>query len=240
MGHDNKTVYFNCPICYTKKRISKCPHNDKERSFFVSCTCPEAVYALQKGYKINHIFEAIIFNSTRPIFREYMTHLLKEKICYSSPPSHINISSYCDEASKRLQLSPVKAILPSHISPNKGLRFISKLAANALVGKMTPKNKRSYTKFLRSQTELEKLYFSTSTRVRNVKAHGDICEVLLENVKAVVNRNCNSVVSAYTMGLARIELDRRGDFLESLGAKIFVEVSCIIIINSLYHIQCIE
>ena len=126
----------NCQQCY-QNRNSDCTHNShSERAITGLWTTTEMEKALEKGYKIDRIYEVWHFEQSRTdLWKGYIRKFLKIKL--ESSKFACSEEEYRQKARKfNIELCDLKV--------NPGLRFIAKICLNSLwVFGQNPKVKHS-------------------------------------------------------------------------------------------------
>ena len=78
-GNSDKLVFSLCHTC-AENKIAKCSHDTKARCLVGTWTTVEIAKALDKGYKILHIYEVQHFeNQSTDLFKSYVRRFLKIK-----------------------------------------------------------------------------------------------------------------------------------------------------------------
>jgi len=131
-----KTTKQNCEQCYID-RNKDCTHSDSARAITGFWTTAEMEKALEKGYRIDQIYEVWHFeNSSTELWKEYVRKFLKIKL--------ENSKFTCSEEQYR-QKARRFGIELDKLEENPGLRFIAMICLNSLWGKFgqSPKVKHS-------------------------------------------------------------------------------------------------
>ena len=131
----------NCEQCYID-RNKECTHSDSERAIW---TTAEMEKALEKGYRIDQIYEVWHFeNSSTELRKEYVRKFLKIK--------QENSKFTCSEEQYR-QKARRFGIELDKLEENPGLRFIAKICLNSLWGKFGQNPKVKHSEYIDNERD---------------------------------------------------------------------------------------
>ena len=138
----------NCQNCYQLRNLN-CVHSDSQRAITGFWTTIETDKALEKGYKIDEIYEVWHFeNTSTDIFKGYIRKFLKIKL--ESSKFTCSEEEYRSKAKKfDIELDELKE--------NPGLRFISKICLNSLWGKFGQNPKVSHKEYIDNEADFYKI-----------------------------------------------------------------------------------
>ena len=195
-----KRAKENCQQCYIE-RNSDCTHSDSERAITGFWTTPEMEKALEKGYKIEKIYEVWNFeNYSTELFKEYIKKFLKIKLETSK--------FTCSEEEYR-QKARKFGIELEELKENPGMRFISKICLNSLWGKFGQNQKVRHSEYIDTEKDFYKV-------VLNDKIENLALMFLNENIVYTSyetkdeflkdNYNTNIYIASFTTSWARLRL----------------------------------
>jgi len=135
---DEKLLFVLCKDCAKKfsgndrlNRDIKCYHTDTQRSFTITTTSHELLKSVEKGYRVNYIYDAYIWlNWSNNLFKSFISSLLKIKLEASGPPLNVNRDEYLAEIKECYGFELDK----SKWAKNEGMRTIAKLFLNSSWG----------------------------------------------------------------------------------------------------------
>ena len=213
------TVLANCYKCVSSKSVSPCLHSDIERSFTETMTLADLLYLVETGCEILKIFEANIYFNADFIFHEYIKYTSSNKLRYSDPPKNVKIEDYCQKANKEMNFTGTNLLKPSDITPNPNLRFVYKTMENSLFGKFAQGGSKIRSKLLFSQSDLVKCF--EKSKLTNFKCISqNVVQVWIKEKPKKIQRGSCSIISAYILSYARIQMHRRICQVSEIG-KIF-------------------
>jgi hypothetical protein len=186
-----------------------CKHDDHERQFVSTCTHIELKKALEKGYKVTHVYDAYVWSKwSTTLFRDYIKKNLKVKIESSGIPANFSEADkkkYRKEIQERygFDLDVANWVL------NEGLRTIAKLRLNSSWGKFGQRDDLSKTAICRSQYEVDEIFNMDGIKIKD-------CRLVTENTMFIrykfldefvsESNFSNVVVALYTTSSARLRL----------------------------------
>jgi len=215
----SNTVLANCYRCVSTKSISTCNHSESERAFIETMTLADLVYLVEIGYVIKKIFEANLYFKADYIFHEYIKFTSSNKLRYTVPPKDVNIEQYCDRANYEMGLTGNTKLSPSDIQPNPNLRYVFKTMENSLFGKFSQGASKIKTKLIFSQSDLVNCF--EKFKMTNFKAiSNNVMQVWIKEKPKKIQRGTCSIISAYILSYARINMHRRIMTISSVG-KVF-------------------
>ena len=132
-----KLAFPLCRTCannYSKKGLKaaeyKCAHNDDQRGWVASLTHLELNAALDRGYKVVHLYRTISWKKwSNEIFRSFVRQFIRLKVHASGWPPHIKTD---EEKAKFIEEYAAHGfeIDPDQMIPNPGLRYLAKICLN--------------------------------------------------------------------------------------------------------------
>jgi hypothetical protein len=127
-----------------------------------------------------------------------------------------------------MKLEPPFNLTVTNVQPNESKRFLFKQFANNFFGKFTQNVNKPQTVFVRSQNNLEQLYFSNNSEIVDFYClNDDICQVqiLKKESNAVPNLKSNLYIGGEIVSYARQIIYEHLNEIEKTGGKIF-QVEC--------------
>lgn len=207
----NKKLMF--PLCYTcavNSQTDPCMHSEEQRSLTGTWCTIEIEMALEKGYRIDQIYEVWHFpNTTNNLFAPYIELHLRDKQEASGYPS------WCTDDVKKKQY--IDAFLEkegvqlqaANIALNPAKRQISKLFLNSLWGKFAQRSNLPCTSIVTNPDQLFQYAFLPYYEISELNFIDD--ETASVNWKYAkghhtVNKNTNIFIACFTTAYARLEL----------------------------------
>ena len=187
-------------------------------------TSMELVKAVEKGYKIEKIYEVIHFNEqSTSIFKTYVGEFLQIKQEASGYPSWVKTEEdkdkYVDEYYTKMGIKLNK----DKIAKNKGLRSFAKLCLNNLWGRFGMRTFNDEKKFVRTNGDLVKILSDPKIQQDTVDLMlFDDSETAIASYNLVSERvenrwDTNVFIAVFTASWARLELYKA---LEVLGERV--------------------
>ena len=167
-GPSHKLLFPLCGACAETKQ-QKCNHSAGERAFIGTWCTNEIDTALEKGYKIQKIYEVWHFDETSDgLFKEYVRKFMKIKM-ESSP---LTVGSDCKYKTMDHFKKVVKERLDielGEIKHNPGMRAIAKMCLNSLWGKFGQRNNMKKTDYVTEPFEFYKILLDDSIDDLNIQ-----------------------------------------------------------------------
>ena len=206
---DGTTVNSLCKTC-SELQIKNCKHTDDQRAFLGTYMISEVEFALTLGYKVLQIYEAHIYTSNDYILKDFVQKVNFYKTlstnCFDKSMSNLEKKSYADFLNQKMELTdPKYRINCSNVEPNEARRNFYKLLSNALFGKFIQRSDNLEITFVKSQEELEDIYFSNRTIKDFICPYENICMLFLEKdvTKLPPNRKQNVYIGSQITAFAR-------------------------------------
>ena len=219
---NGKTMFTLCQRC-AENGLSKCLHNDNDRSFTGTWCIPEVKLALEKGYKIIKTYEIWKFEkSAFDLFKGYVMNFLKTKQEASGYPkwckTDADRTKYISEYEKEQGI----LLNRDNILRNEGLRSVAKIMLNSLWGKFGQKNNQRKHKIINVENDPQSYYdimFNEKYVVHDVLHYNDTFDLSYSLTKHAVktDNNTSIYIAAYTTALARCKLY---SVLDKVGEKV--------------------
>ena len=217
-GNAQKLLFPLCKTCAVSKNQKKCTHSDDERSFIGTWCTNELNVAIQKGYKIQKIYEVWNFKKrSNNLFKEYVRKFMKIKM----ESSELKIGEGCTYKSVDEYRSIVKSKLGielGEIKFNPGMRSIAKLCLNSLWGKFGQRNNMKKSEYVTEPSKFYKILLDEKIDDLNIHfINEDMVEMTFNLKEQFVDnsKNSNIFIAAFTTSHARMMLyevlDKLGD-----------------------------
>ena len=216
-GNAEKLLFPLCKTCSIHK-INKCDHIDELRSITGTWCTNELYTALDKGYKLEKIYEVWNFeNTSYNLFKGYIRKFMKIKMESSSlevGPNHIykTEQEFKDIVYKKLGIELGK------IEYNPGMRAIAKLCLNSLWGKFGQRENLKQTKYVTEPKEFYKILLDDEIDNLNIQfINEDMIQMNYNKKDSFVDNSndTNIFIACFTTSHARIMLynvlDKLGD-----------------------------
>ena len=206
---DATTVNTLCKTC-SELFIKDCKHKDEQRAFLGTYMISEIEFALNLGYKILQIYEAHIYISSEYILKDFVQKVNFYKTlntnCFDDTMSDLEKKNYADFLNTKMDLTnPHFQINYSKVKHNEARRNFYKLLSNALFGKFIQRSDNLEIAYVKSQEELEDIYFSKQSIKDFICPNENICMLFLEKdvTKLPPNRKQNVYIGSQITAYAR-------------------------------------
>ena len=200
------------------ERTEICTHTAEQRCLIGTWCTPELQKAVEKGYKIQKIYEVWHFPQTQKgLFAEYVNKWLKNKTEASGWPKTCDTdtgkSEYIREYYERegVQLEPEK------IAKNAGRKQVAKLMLNSFWGKFGEKPNKMQTITVTSPAELYKIIEDMGNNIHDIRiCREEIVEIDVTKAEEEVipSSKTNIFIASFTTAWARLELYKYLDKLK--------------------------
>ena len=214
-GKSKKLLFPLCRTCAETKQ-QECYHLKSERSFIGTWCTNEMQKALEKGYKIEKIYEVWHFPETScDLFKGYVSKFMKIKMESSKLSSRYE----SEEQFEKIVLERLGIFLDK-IEFNPGRRAIAKICLNSLWGKFGQRNNMKQHEYV---TEPKNFYeILLNDNINNlfiqfltedmVQTAYDLKDQFVDNSNVT-----NIFIAAFTTSHARLKLY---DVLDTLGEQV--------------------
>ena len=146
-----KLIFTLCKACAETRNQNECEHTDDERSFIGTWTTHEVNKAIEEGYKVLRTYEVWQFDkSTDDLFKGYIRMFMKIKL----ESSKYVLKTKEEETNFKPKIRKSLDINIEKFEFNAGLRSISKLCLNSLLGKFGQRSNMSQTKYVTEVSEI--------------------------------------------------------------------------------------
>ena len=75
-----KLMYGLCRLCLEQANPEFCNHSDAERALLSTWTTLEVQFAISCGYRVLKLHEALLYERSEPLFRDFYSHLAQMKL----------------------------------------------------------------------------------------------------------------------------------------------------------------
>ena len=207
-GDAEKLLFPLCKTC-AENQQQVCNHMDPERSFIGTWCTNEINTAIEKGYKIEHIYEVWHFEQTSEnLFKDYVRRFMKIKM-ESSPLAVGKDCTYkTEEEFKRVVRYRLEIDL-GEIKHNPGMRQISKLCLNSLWGKFGQRNNMKKTEYVTEVSKFYNILLDDKIDDLNIQFINEEMVQMTYNIKDIFVDNSNSTnifIASFTTSHARMML----------------------------------
>ena len=208
-GNAQKLLFPLCKTCAVSKSMKKCSHSDDERSFIGTWCTNELNVAIQKGYKIQKIYEVWNFKfRSNELFKDYVRKFMKIKM----ESSELKTGEGCTYKSVDEYRSIVESklgIVLGKIKFNPGMRAIAKLCLNSLWGKFGQRNNMKKTEYVTEPSDFYKILLDEKIEDLNIHfINEDMVEMTFDLKDQFVDnsKDTNIFIAAFTTSHARMML----------------------------------
>ena len=204
-GDAQKLLFPLCKTCVVLKKQDKCKHSDDERSFIGTWCTNELNVALNKGYKIQKIYEVWHFNEiSNELFKEYVRKFMKIKMESSELSSNYkSVDEYRSIVKSKLDIKL------DEIKFNPGMRSIAKLCLNSLWGKFGQRNNMKKTEYVTEPSKFYKILLNEKIDDLNIQFINEDMVEMTYNLKDQFvdnSKDTNIFIAAFTTSHARLML----------------------------------
>lgn len=239
---NNKLLFALCRTCAESQQQTPCLHSDNERAITGTWVTDELKMAVNKGYKIDRIYEVWHFDNveqydqkskTGGIFTEYINTFLKMKQEESGWPSWCKteddrqkyIDNYFEKEGIKLEYN--------RIQKNPGLRALAKLMLNSFWGKFGQRSNLPQVEYISDPSVYFDMLTSDQQEVTGVNFVSDeVVEMRWKNKDEFIEPSgrTNVVLAAYTTAQARLKLF---SYLEKLEQRaLYADTDSIIFVTN--------
>ena len=204
-GDAKKLLFPLCKTCVMLKNQDECKHSDDERSFIGTWCTNELNVALDKGYKIQKIYEVWHFNKrSNNLFKEYIRKFMKIKMESSELSSNYkSVDEYRSIVKSKLDIEL------DEIKFNPGMRAIAKLCLNSLWGKFGQRNNMKKTEYVTEPSKFYKILLNEKIDDLNIQFINEDMVEMTYNLKDQFvdnSKDTNIFIAAFTTSHARLML----------------------------------
>jgi hypothetical protein len=207
---NNKLIFGLCRTCISQRNEYLCRHRDDQRYLTDVWTCSEVAYAVEMGYTIVELHEAVIYKTHEKIFEEFYALLAKLKI--QSEPLPEDYKDDPEEYARMLNdLMPWLNIAPQDFEENPSLRAFAKLLSNSALGKLSQYDVKKKSEYVETYKELKRMFNDPKIKVCAVNLiHQYLAEVVYEPKDFLVglHRNTHVIVYSHVTAYARLDMMR--------------------------------
>ncbi|CAL2047004.1 unnamed protein product [Caenorhabditis brenneri] len=225
MKPNGKLVFALCWTCAKYQLQQTCTHTDEERSFTGTFTTVEMKKALELGYVVTKVFDAIRYKHWAKndaeghggLFTSYMNQMIALKIYASGWPSDVKTD---EEKKKFVEEYKKQGIILNDWSlfvESPGRRLAAKLLLNSLWGKMAQRVDMPNTAFCPDPARFWKMFHDTSIVMENVWTFkGTVMVVYRTREEALKSLSSGAMhIAAHVPSYGRLHLYR---LMEKVGA----------------------
>ncbi|VDK59201.1 unnamed protein product [Anisakis simplex] len=213
--------------------IDSCTHSDKERAWILTYCHPELQKALEKGYRVTHIFEVWQFDQfSNTLFEGYVNKFVALKVENSGFPQSVVTDQQKKDYATRYREQQGIEINLEKVNTNPGLRYIAKLSLNSLYGKFGQSNTLSEIKYAQNVQELTKLVTDPTFEVEDLTAVSDeMIRVSMHKKDDYVIESpiSNVAIAAFVTCYARLRLYHFMEMVE--GRVLYVDTDSVCYIS---------
>ena len=221
INNKERSIAPNCYACgfnAVQKSINSCKHKKFERAIKGTYCISEINFALKLGYQILKIFSAIVYKSSEPILRDFISILGYEKLTSSTFDPDFDLK----EMKEKMFFQ--ENLFPQTFKENVQKRNFTKLALNSFLGKFSQKNDKPKSCLVNSKDEISELFYSKTFSISEIFAlNKHFCHVKLERKRKTLippNPKTNCILGAHVVAFARQFMHEKMIELEKLNSKI--------------------
>ena len=203
-----KLCFHLCSTCAHLNRGTFCNHDDEERAIVGTYFTGEVNLALEKGYKIQEMYELYHWPSeqqSQNIFRGLIKDQYSKKALSSAVPSDpIKFQQLLDEYRTSMDLE----LLPEQFCENKALRSLAKISLNSIWGFLGKKNNPLNTEFTKSHARYLEIENDPKLELEGARVLPDQDWVMLtyKTVEETASRSGSIILACLTTAYARMRL----------------------------------
>ena len=208
-GNAQKLLFPLCRTCAALQSKKKCTHTDDQRMFIGTWCTNEVNVALEKGYRIQEIYEVWDFEEkSGDLFKGYVRKFMKIKM----ESSELKTGEGCTYKSVDEYRSIVKERLGielGEIKYNPGMRAIAKLCLNSLWGKFGQRNNMKKTEYVVEPSDFYRILLDETIDDLNIHFINEEMVEMTYNLKDRFvdnSKDTNIFIAAFTTSHARLML----------------------------------
>ena len=218
---DGKLLFPLCYRCACTQSQDPCRCSEAERSFIGTWTTVELQKAVEKGYRIESIFEVYHWaQSTNNLFTDYVDLFLRLKQQASGYPSWANTDELKEQYVRDYLEHEGIELDPAQIKYNPSLRFVSKLCLNSMYGKLAQRSNLRQNKVVHTPEDFYACITDPCKRVADFHIiKDDVLQVEYDHDPDFIPESIqtNIYLAAFITSYARLRLY---DLLDKLGDRV--------------------
>lgn len=196
-----------CNYCVHHQIRAYCTHDDSQRMLSGTWFSEELKLAVEKGYQIINVLQALHFNKqSSHLFTKFINSLYKIKLLASGKPEGVNFDSFLDDMLTKEGID----LRESLFEENPGMRYIAKILLNSFWGRFAMTENKPQFKFV---SNVPQLYSMIENENIQISALRPITEKILGAVHSLkhetlidISNDRNIYIAALTTAYARMEL----------------------------------
>lgn len=215
----DKLMFPLCAQCVVEQlqkpwleRTEMCLHTEEQRCLYGTWCTPELEKAVEKGYKIQKIYEVWHFPESQRrqgLFKEYVNKWLKTKQEASGWPKNCTTEEQKEEYIQQYADREGVQLEPDRVVKNGGRKQVAKLMLNSFWGKFGERPNKTQTHTVTCPAELYELIDDEGNNIHDIRIiTEDAVEV--DTTKAVEevipSSKTNIFIASFTTAWARLEL----------------------------------
>jgi hypothetical protein len=218
---NGKLLFPLCATCSEQCSCKPCDHSESERMLHGTWFTEEIKLAIEKGYKINKIYQVFHFEQqSTDLFKGYIKAFYKLKVQASGVPKSIQTEEELKTYLKDLkEIEGIELVEDDLKNPNPARRWLTKIMLNSFFGRFGMREDKTINEFIVSEADLDRLFYNSAYTVTSVVPQTE--QVALLSYKYSSNdiipmaNNTNIYIAAITTAWARIELFKYLDLLST-------------------------
>lgn len=225
---NNKLMFVLCRTCGEQMNPGDCSHSDNERSLISTWVVQEVVKAIEKGYKVQEIYEIWKYevqqydkeNQVNGLFTEMMNKFIQVKQEASGWPLLCTTKDQKQQYLEQFSQSENIELVPQKIVNNPGLRSLAKLILNSFWGKLGQRENQQKVAVVHQPDELYQFLVNPAVIVSNILPINDSVLVVSYEFKEEcydILPTVNVCLAAFVTTQARLKLY---NYLEQLGDRV--------------------
>jgi len=230
--HEQSSVLILCRKCFLKKSKT-CKHSDSERTLTGSYFIEEIEFAMTLGYRITAIHECHAYFDQGPVFKKFISILSYYKTKFSPFLEKVETdkrAEHCKRLNEKMNFE-IPFLLTPNDQPDSFKKYLFKLAANSLFGKMQQRKDKPSVHTVTENEELERILADNKEDILSIEAFNDmICQVSVKQKenKLQDSQRTNCYLGSQVVALARIYFyEQILKVLECKGTLFYVDTDCI-------------
>jgi hypothetical protein len=166
---DGKLLFGLCAKCLKGKRQKFCHHKDRRRALTNVWTIPEICFAIECGYKLIRVHEALIYKEKAKPFKKFYNRLAHMKLEAEGFPDWADTEEkQCCYVTRLNQQVDWLDLDVARIRKNPSRRDFAKLCSNCALGKLSQNTNKRTVHYCWSWEEIAALKYDPTLRIVNI------------------------------------------------------------------------
>ncbi len=219
-------IFGLCRSCIEDGEPRLCKHSDKFRALEGVWTTHEVEFAvLQRGYRLECVFEARMYSRQEPIFREYYLRLARLKLSAEGFPKDVQT-----EEAKLQYVEKMNGMMPGldlkseEVCKNQSLRKMAKDLSNIGLGKLSQSCDKTNTRYASNWMDIAAVKYSDKEELISVFPVTDYLAEVKSRKKLQrlgLHQGVQPIVYSFVTAFARVKLLSDMRKIMKMGGRCF-------------------